>query len=120
MEHSLGLAANYLGLGLEALALLVIAVGGVEAAIGVARLLLRGRASEAERRGIWLRFAHWLVAGLTFQLAADIVHTTVTPGWEEIGRVAAIAAIRTFLTFFLDRDIELQHRRTDEDNARRP
>ena len=120
MEHSLGLAAHYLGLGLEALALLVIAVGGVEAAIGVVRLLLRRHASEAERRGLWLGFAHWLVAGLTFQLAADIVHTTVTPGWEEIGRVAAIAAIRTFLTFFLDRDIELERRRTDDDNAKRP
>ena len=120
MEHSLGLAANYLGLGLEALALLVIAVGGVEAAIRIARLLLRRHAGEAERRGLWLGFAHWLVAGLTFQLAADIVHTTVTPGWEEIGRVAAIAAIRTFLTFFLDRDIELERRRTDDDNAKRP
>ena len=119
MEHSLGLAAHYLGLGLEALALLVIAVGGVEAAIGIVRIVLRRHASDAARRGLWLGFAHWLVAGLTFQLAADIVHTTVTPGWEEIGRVAAIAAIRTFLTFFLDRDIELQHRRTDDDNARR-
>ena len=120
MEHPLSLAANYLGLGLEALALLVIAVGGVEAAIGIMRLLVHRHASAAETRGLWLGFAHWLVAGLTFQLAADIVHTTVTPGWEEIGRVAAIAAIRTFLTFFLDRDIELQHRRTDDDNARRP
>jgi len=120
VEHSLGPAANYLGLGLEALALLVIAIGGVEAALGIVRLLLRRHWSDEERRGLWLGFAHWLVAGLTFQLAADIVHTTVTPGWEEIGRVAAIAAIRTFLTFFLDRDIELQRRRTDDDNARRP
>ena len=120
MDHSLDLAAGYLGLGLEALALLVIAIGGVEAAIGIVRILLRRRAGGAERRALWLGFAHWLVAGLTFQLAADIVHTTVTPGWEEIGRVAAIAAIRTFLTFFLDRDIELERRRTDDDNARRP
>ena len=66
-----------------------------------------------------LGFAHWLIAGLTFQLAADIVHTTVTPGWDEIGRVAAIAAIRTFLTFFLDRDIELQSRHDGENDARR-
>ena len=120
MGHLLGVAAGYLGLGLEALALLVIAVGGVEAAIGVVRLLARRHASEAEKRGLWLGFAHWLVAGLTFQLAADIVHTTVTPGWEEIGRVAAIAAIRTFLTFFLDRDIELERKRKDDDNASRP
>jgi hypothetical protein len=49
---------------------------------------------------------HWLVAALTFQLAADIVRTMVVPGWDDIGRVAAIAVIRTFLTFFLDRDID--------------
>ena len=30
----------------------------------------------------------------------------VVPGWDDIGRVAAIAVIRTFLTFFLDRDME--------------
>ena len=93
---------------MEALALLVIAIGAVEAAIGIFRIMLARRASDADKRAVWLGFARWLVAGLTFQLAADIVHTTVTPGWDEIGRVAAIAAIRTFLTFFLDRDIELR------------
>jgi uncharacterized membrane protein len=34
------------------------------------------------------------------------VQTTAAPTWDEIGRVAAIAGIRTFLTFFLDRDID--------------
>jgi len=39
-------------------------------------------------------------------LAGDIVHTAVAPTWDDIGRLAAIAVIRTFLTFFLDRDIK--------------
>jgi uncharacterized membrane protein len=30
----------------------------------------------------------------------------VVPDWDDVGRVAAIAVIRTFLTHFLDRDIE--------------
>jgi len=47
----------------------------------------------------------WLAAALTFQLAGDIVHTAVTPTWDDIGRLAAIAVIRTFLTYFLERDI---------------
>ncbi len=119
MEEALHLAAHYIALVLEALALLVIAIGAVEAASSIFRVMLARRASDAEKRAVWLGFARWLVAGLTFQLAADIVHTTVTPGWDEIGRVAAIAAIRTFLTFFLDRDIELEYRRTGESNARR-
>ena len=117
MEQTLHLAANYLALVLEALALLVIAIGAGEAAIGIFRVMLARHAKDAEKRAVWLGFARWLVAGLTFQLAADIVHTTVAPGWDEIGRVAAIAAIRTFLTFFLDRDIELQTRQAGESDA---
>ncbi len=119
MEQTLHLAAHYLALVLEALALLVIAIGGLEAASGIFRVMLKQRASDAEKRGVWLGFARWLVAGLTFQLAADIVHTTITPNWDDIGRVAAIAAIRTFLTFFLDRDIELEYRRGGDGDARR-
>ena len=76
--------------------------------------MLGGHALNIENRAVWLDFARWLVAGLTLQLAADIVQTTIAPTWDEVGRVAAIAAIRTFLTFFLDRDMdavrELQHR----------
>jgi uncharacterized membrane protein len=51
-----------------------------------------------------MRLARWLIAGLTFQLAADIIETSVAPSWDEIGQLAAIAVIRTFLNFFLDRD----------------
>ena len=119
MEEALHLAAYYLALVLEGLALLVIAIGAVEAGISIFRIMLARRASDAAKRAVWLEFARWLVAGLTFQLAADIVATTVTPSWDEIGRVAAIAAIRTFLTFFLDRDIELEYRRAGESNAKR-
>jgi uncharacterized membrane protein len=45
-------------------------------------------------------------AALTFQLGSDIASTTVAPGWDELGRLAAVAVIRTFLTFFLDRDLD--------------
>ena len=103
MEELLHLVARYVGLALEAFAILVIAIGAVEAFLGILRA---ARASHTEQRAVWLRFANWLVAGLTFQLAGDIVQTTITPSWDDIGRVAAIAAIRTFLTYFLDRDIE--------------
>jgi uncharacterized membrane protein len=118
VEEALHLAAHYIALLLEALALLVIAMGAVEATIGIVRAMVQ-HTSNAAKRSVWLEFARWLVAGLTFQLAADIVHTTVTPSWDEIGRVAAIAVIRTFLTFFLDRDIELEYRRTGESIAKR-
>ncbi len=106
MEEVLKTIAMYVALALEAVAIVVIVVGAVEAVIGIFGAMFRGHASNADKRAVWLEFARWLVAGLTFQLAADIVQTTVAPTWDEIGRVAAIAAIRTFLTFFLDRDID--------------
>ncbi len=117
MERLLQEAAHYVGLSLQAAALLVIAIGALEAMVGMFRVMLFSRAGGFEQREVWLRFARWLVAGLTFQLAADIVETTVAPTWDEIGRVAAIAVIRTFLTYFLDRDVErireVQHPRLE-------
>ena len=44
--------------------------------------------------------------GLEFELAADIIGTVVSPTWRDIGELAAIAAIRTFLNYFLEKDVE--------------
>ena len=64
---------------------------------------------------MWLRYARWLVAGLTFQLAADILETAVTESWDAVGRIAAVAAIRTFLNYFLDRDLtEIRDRQKEK------
>jgi uncharacterized membrane protein len=46
----------------------------------------------------------WL--GLEFELAADIVRSAISPTWTEIGQLGAIAAIRTVLNYFLEKDIE--------------
>ena len=111
MEELLRRAAGAVSLGLEAMALVVIVIGAVEAALGMIRVVFNRHVTGSGRRAVWLEFSHWLVAALTFQLAADIVQTMVVPGWDDIGRVAAIAVIRTFLTFFLDRDIDTLRRR---------
>ena len=34
------------------------------------------------------------------------VEATIAPSWDDIGKLAAIAALRTMLNFFLDRDME--------------
>nr|WP_263858136.1 DUF1622 domain-containing protein [Waterburya agarophytonicola] len=53
-----------------------------------------------------------LSLSLEFLLAADIAATAVAPTWEKLGQLAAISAIRTFLNFFLQREIhELEHMR---------
>jgi uncharacterized membrane protein len=99
-------AASFVGLALDAAAVLLVAAGAVVAA-GTALRMAVGQAAKAVKgRDILIDFGLWLVAALTFQLGSDIVDTTVAPTWDELGRLAAVAGIRTFLTYFLDRDLE--------------
>ena len=115
VEELLHLISHFVALGIEAIAIAIIAAGTIEATVDIIRLALRSGVTNQDRRTIWLMYAHWLVAGLTFQLAADIVNTSLAPTWNELGRLASIATIRTFLSFFLDRELSstrrLQRRR---------
>lgn len=106
MESLLRGSAYYVALGIQAIAILIVAIGSVRALVSVFRIALAPRAADVEKRAVWLEFARWLVAGLTFQLAADVVGTSFSPTWDEVGRLAAVAAIRTFLSYFLDREME--------------
>ena len=114
MENLLGVYAHFVALACEAIAITAIAAGTAEAVVGVARALTRGAVGGHERRAVWLQFARWLVAALTFQLAADIVATSFAPTWVEVGKLAAIAVIRTFLSYFLDREVDDARRRQRE------
>jgi len=89
---------------INAMALIVIVFGTVQAFLGSVRLAFA--ANYREGRGILQRFGRWLVAGLTFQLAADILQTSVAPSWDELGKLAAVAIIRTALNYFLEHDLQ--------------
>ena len=106
MEELFKELASYLALGVEAAAVLVIAFGAIEAFVRIVRLLSGKPTTHGQRKDVWLRFGVWLLLGLEFELAADIVRSVITPTWTEIGQLAAIAVIRTFLNYFLEKDIE--------------
>lgn len=90
---------------IDAIALLLVIIGTVQAFYTGMKLML-GTPNGHEGRLVWLRYARWLVAALTFQLAADIIETSITESWEALGRIAVVAVIRTFLNYFLERDLE--------------
>jgi uncharacterized membrane protein len=94
-----------IALACEVLAALVIAIGAADALI---RLALGFQHLEDMRlkKRIWLGFAAWIVLALEFALAADIVRTAIAPTWDDIGKLASIAAIRTVLNWFLGRDLD--------------
>lgn len=98
------IAANLIMI-IHAMALLVVAFGTVQAFVQSIRSMSSPAATGHRFHHAYVQYARWLVAGLTFQLAADIIATAFSPSWEEIGHLAVISVIRTFLNFFLERDI---------------
>jgi len=110
----------YLAAGVEAGAALIIAVAAL---LAIARSLLLfvrrdsdpggSRAGEGRtevtpqpKERIRLDFAGWLALALEFELGADILRTAVAPTWMDIGQLAAIAALRTGLNYFLQKELD--------------
>jgi uncharacterized membrane protein len=114
MQELLVFASERAIVVIDALALLLVVAGSLEAFWKGLRVMATS-SSGHQRRDVWLRYARWLVAALTFQLAADIIESSISMSWESVGRLAAIALVRTFLNYFLERDLtemrELQYSR---------
>ncbi|ODR99494.1 hypothetical protein AUC68_03815 [Methyloceanibacter methanicus] len=97
--------ANYVAIGVEFGAVLVVAFGSVQAVLGLIGAIVTGTADGFRGREIWLKFATWILLALEFALAADIVRTAVAPTWDDIWKLAVIAVVRTMLNYFLAKDI---------------
>jgi uncharacterized membrane protein len=106
MEESLAAIARTTGLLIETAAVMVVAFGAAEAFVGLLRLAVTPSSTHGVRKAIWRRFGTWLLLGLEFALAADIIASVFSPSWQDIGELAAIAVIRTFLNYFLEQDLE--------------
>ncbi len=115
MHDYIHMAAEYIALFVNIVAVLAIGFGAAQASVRLLPSLMKG--SEEALTPVWLDFGRWLVAGLTFQLAADIIESAIAPNWEDIGKLGAIAAIRTFLSYFLDRDMDNLRRRRERYQA---
>ena len=96
-------SVQWLRLGLETVGALVVAAGAVR---GVVQLTAhRSDSLEARFSPVRLTLARYLSLALEFQLAADILSTAIAPSWDQIGKLAAIAVIRTGLNYFLAREV---------------
>lgn len=94
----------WIRLCIEVLSVLIILIGIAVTAFKVSRLiLLPGSGIYNQVRFI---FSRYLIMGLEFQLAADIIGTAVSPSWDQLGKLAVIATIRTLLSFFLQYEMK--------------
>ena len=104
LPESLRLVAQTIATLVEGMGIAIVAVAVVLAAVRyLAGVAAQRRTVPSD--GIRLGLGRSLALSLEFLLGADILRTAVEPSWDEIGRLAAIAAIRTALNFFLQREI---------------
>jgi uncharacterized membrane protein len=101
----ISLLTDYAVVAIDAMAVLIIVAGTIEMFVACVRSVFAPSPTGQDLRDAYLRYARWLMAGLTFQLANDVIISARAPTWDDIGRLAAIAFIRTFLNFFIERDI---------------
>ncbi|HHR5886257.1 TPA: DUF1622 domain-containing protein [Providencia alcalifaciens] len=91
-------SVNYLQLFLEAISVTCVAIGLVKT-LYILITVKNGRVAR-------FYFGNWLAMSLEFQLAADILLTTVDPDLDSLIKLAIIAVIRTFLNYFLAKELE--------------
>ena len=113
-EHVLRDWVDLLVRVVEAIGAVIIFAGALVAAVAFVRAALSSR-STSEFVRVRLRLGRYLALGLEFQLASDILSTAVAPTFEEIGKLAAIATIRTALNYFLGKEIEKERSEVDRD-----
>jgi uncharacterized membrane protein len=104
-----------LGRVVAVLVRLVEGAGAVVISVGaaIAFALFVKALVQRDTRGfvrVRLLLGRFLALGLEFQLASDVLRTAVAPSFAEIGQLAAIAAIRTGLNYFLAKEIAEERR----------
>jgi len=94
----------WLKLVVESVGALVIGIGMVAFFVEFARTYathqIRGNNSLRQT------LARYMALALEFQLGADILATSVAPSWDMLGKLGAIAVLRTALNYFLTREME--------------
>ncbi len=106
---------SWLKLLIEMTGAVIIAIGVVLAFIEFIKVL-----SSAKPEGytkIRLLLARYLALALEFQLGADILSTAISPSWDQIGKLGAIAVIRTALNYFLSREMEQERKITENEKG---
>src|SRR5215831_8069845 len=114
MEETFRALAGNIATGVETAAALLILIGACEAFLTMISRFVSRRFTVGTRKEVLVRFGIWLLLGLEFELAADIIRTAIAPSWNDIGQLASIATIRTVLNHFLEKDIEKYGASADE------
>jgi uncharacterized membrane protein len=104
MNEIAEVVTKYLSSTVEVLAALVIGVALIKFLYRYAKHILHPN-DGITNQTIRIHFGSSLTVALELLLAADILATAIAPSWDDIGKLAAIAALRTALNYFLEREL---------------
>ncbi len=114
-EHLVILGVQWLKLAVEITGALIVGLGFLIAAGQFARVAAAHQ--TANFTAIRLVLARYLALALEFQLGADILSTAIAPSWQQIGKLGAIAIIRTGLNYFLSKEMQEEQATTSSEKA---
>lgn len=90
---------------LEIISALVIAAALIRLIVEYFQTLLKVKSGLSAMQAR-VQFGSAVAVSLELLLGADVLATAVAPTWNEIGKLAAIAVIRTTLNYFLERELK--------------
>lgn len=94
---------------LESISVFCVVIGLFKTIQCVIQLGLRQRRGEEfPFNQVRIQFGTWLALALEFQLGADVLATTVAPSLQELSKLAIVAVVRTFLNYFLGKELEAE------------
>lgn len=94
----------WLKLVVESVGALVIGIGMVASFVEFARTYITHQIRD--NNSVRQTLARYMALALEFQLGADILATSIAPSWDMLGKLGAIAVLRTALNYFLTREME--------------
>lgn len=106
VEHNVILIVGWVKLAIEVFGAALVTIGVCVAIVHWIRTVRSGKEQDFAQTRLIL--ARYLSLALEFQLGADILGTAVSPSWDHIGKLAAVAIIRTGLNYFLMMEIKAQ------------
>ena len=113
LKYNLDRTGEFIEVLLNAISLICIVAGVVAALTESIKERRRAPRPHPLHTNFRRLFGGWLVVALEFQLAADIVGTIISPTNEQLIKLGAVAVIRTFLNYFLNKELheenELSH-----------
>ncbi len=109
MEEIAKIITRYTGHAVEILAAIIVGIAVIKTFVTYSKNFQKSKAVTSKEE-IRIHFGSSVAVALELLLGADVLATAVAPNWNDIGKLAAIAVLRTALNYFLGKELKEMHK----------